>query len=247
MNMPFLRLSILALSLFVISTTSGSAQELILITENAPPNSYIENDKLTGRVVEIVQAVLKQIGMAGQTIELYPWPRGYKMLESQKNIALFATSRTPHRENLFKWAGPIADNEVNLYKLKSRADIQATALDDLKKYSVGGGRKDQKSQYLVSQGFELLRVDEDKQNIRKLFAGRVDVIPYAATRLKYDVKQLGFDPEQIDMIWTLNAISTQIYIAFSASTDDSVVAKFQAGFDAIKMQGIQQAILTKWK
>jgi ABC-type amino acid transport substrate-binding protein len=49
------------------------------------------------------------------------------------------------------------------------------------------------------------------------------------------------------MIWNLKEISTQIYVAFSKSTDDVIVEKFQKGFDAIKKKGIQEKILKKWK
>ncbi|MEJ1297118.1 MAG: transporter substrate-binding domain-containing protein [Candidatus Sedimenticola sp. (ex Thyasira tokunagai)] len=232
---------------FLLLPCSVNAQELTLITENAPPNSYVENNKFTGRAVEIVQAVLKEIGMEGHRIHMYPWARGYKMLETKKNIALFATSRTQYRENLFKWAGPISDNEVNLYKLKSRKDIRFTTFDDLKKYRVGGGRNDQKSQYLSSKGVALQTVNEDRQNIDKLFRGRVDVIPYSSTRISYDITKKGYDPKQIEMIGNLKEISTLIYVAFSKSTDDEIVKKFQGGFDAIKKKGIQGEILEKWK
>jgi polar amino acid transport system substrate-binding protein len=246
MKKSLLKMSLLVINILIL-ICSANAQELTLITENAPPNSFIENDRLTGRAVEIVQAVLKEIGMEGHRINMYPWARGYMMLETKKNIALFSTSRTQHRENLFKWAGPISDNEVNLYKLKSRKDIQTSTLEDLKKYRVGSGRNDQKSQYLAAKGFEIQLVNEDKQNIDKLFTGRVEIIPYAATRLSYDIKRYGHDPNQIEMIWNLKEISTQIYVAFSKSTDDVIVEKFQKGFDAIKKKGIQEKILKKWK
>ncbi len=246
MKKSVLNLFFLTFSLLVL-ICSANALELTLITENAPPNSYIKNDKLTGRTVEIVQAVLKEIGMEGHKINMFPWARGYMMLETMDNIALFATSRTEHRENLFKWAGPICDNEVNLYKLKSRKDIQPTSLDDLKKYTLGSGQNDQKSQYLAAKGFTIQQVAEDKQNIDKLFRGRIDVIPYAATRISYDIKKYGYDPNEIEMIWNLKEISTQIFVAFSKSTDDSIVEKFQHGFDAIQKKGIIEKILKKWK
>lgn len=246
MKLSFLKAMLLVLNLLILSCCLN-AQELTLITENAPPNSFVENDILTGRSVEIVQAVLKEIGMEGYHIHFYPWARGYKMLETQENIALFATSRTQARENLFKWAGPISDNQVNLYKLKSRKDIQATTLEGLKKYRVGSGISDQKSQYLYSKGFEIQHVEEDKQNIDKLFSGRVAIIPYAAARLSYDMNKYGHDISKIEMIWNIKDISTQTYVAFSQTTDDSIVKKFQEGFDAIQKKGIQEKILQKWK
>lgn len=227
-------------------TTAVDAEELTIITESAPPNSYIENDKLTGRAVEIVQAVLKEIGMEGHKIKVYPWVRGYRMLENEKNVALFATSRTKARENLFKWAGPITTNEVNLYKLKSRDDIQVKKIEDLKKYKVGSGRSDQKTQFLLSKGIKIHYVNEDKQNIDKLFLGRIDIFPYASTRLKYDTIVNGYDPKQIEKIFTVKEISRDVYVAFSKSTDDKIVQMFQKGFDAIKEKKYLQQILKKW-
>ena len=231
----------------LVFSCCATAQQLTIITENAPPNSFMENNRLTGKSVEIVQAVLKEIGMAGHDIVIYPWARGYRMLERQKNIVLFPTSRTAYREDLFKWAGPISDNPVNLYKLKTRKDIQPLKLDDLKKYRVGSTRNDQKSQYLSSRGFDVQLVNEDRQNIGKLFLGRIDILPYAAARLRYDIRRSGYDPGQIEKIWHLEEISTHNYAAFSPSTDDRIVERFQRGFDAIQKKGIQDRILKKWE
>lgn len=224
-----------------------NAQELKIISENAPPNSFIENGQPAGKAVEIVQAVLKEIGMDGYQIIFYPWARGYFMLENQKNVVLFPTSRTKYRENLFKWAGPISENPVNFYKLKSRLDINPSRLQDLKKYNVGSTRNDQKSQYLLAKGFNVQLVNEDKQNIEKLFKGRLDIIPYAAIRLSYDLKLNGYDSSQIEKIWELKDISTQNYVAFNKFTDDTIVKKFQKGFEAIREKGIQKKILLKWQ
>jgi len=75
----------------------------------------------------------------------------------------------------------------------------------------------------------------------------VDIIPYSASRLSYDLEKYGYDINKVEMIWHLREISTQVYIAFSRFTDDSIVKKFQEGFDAIKKKGKQDKILNKWK
>jgi len=222
------------------------ALRLTLTTEQAPPNSYIENGHVVGRSVDVVQAVLKEIGMGSLKIKMMPWARGYELLKARPNIALFATARTQKREKLFKWAGPISDNAVNLYKLRSREDIQPKVLEDLKKYRIGGGYDDQKSQFLTDKGFKLEHVNEDKQNLYKLLLGRLDVIPYSASRLNFDSGTLGFDPKKVKIIWNVKEISTQVYIAFSLSTSTELVDKFQRGFNNIKKNGVQDKILSKW-
>lgn len=241
-----LKISGLTLWLILLSYSS-KAQELKIITENAPPNSFVKKGKLTGSSVEVVQAVLREIGMEGHRIDIYPWARGYMMLKSRKNIVLFPTSRTRYRERLFKWAGPISDNRVNIYKLKKRTDIKVVKLEDIKKYSIGSGRFDQKSQYLKSKGYEPEIVSEDIQNINKLFAGRIDLIAYAERRLSYDMRRSRHDMEKIELVINLKDISTHLYLAFSNSTDDSVVKRFQLGFDNIRKKKIHEQILKRWK
>ncbi len=77
-----------------LSICSVNAQDFMLIAEDAAPNSFMENGQVKGKAVQVVQAVLKEMEMAGTAIEIMPWARGYKMLETQKNIGLFPTSRT---------------------------------------------------------------------------------------------------------------------------------------------------------
>ncbi|MCG8643884.1 MAG: hypothetical protein MI862_29455, partial [Desulfobacterales bacterium] len=76
---------------------------------------------------------------------------------------------------------------------------------------------------------------------------RIDILPYAAARLRYDIRRSGYDPGQIEKIWHLEEISTHNYAAFSPSTDDRIVERFQRGFDAVKKKGIQDRILKKWE
>lgn len=230
----------------VILCLMAFSQSLRIITENAPPNSFIENDTLTGRAVEVVKAVLKEIGMEF-TIELFPWARGYQLLQSDEPVALFGTSRTKLREKQFKWAGPISSNSVKIYKLSRRRDVQPEELSDYNNYKIGSGRNDQKTQYLQEHGIKVDIVNEDWQNIEKLFLGRIDVMAYSENRLNYDITKLGYDPEQITAIEEIEEISTDIYIAFSLSTDDALVEKIQTGFDVIRDNGILKEILSRWE
>mgnify|MGYP003991860849 CR=1 FL=1 len=62
MKTSIIRMFLIPFNLLVL-ICCANAQDRILIAENAPPNSFVENDRLTGRTVEIVQAVLKEIGM----------------------------------------------------------------------------------------------------------------------------------------------------------------------------------------
>ncbi|MDP2575446.1 transporter substrate-binding domain-containing protein [Vibrio penaeicida] len=223
------------------------AAELRLIAENAPPNSFTVNGQPTGKSVEIVQAILDTIDMPSNDIEVMPWARGYWNLENIPNVALFPTSRTSERESKFKWVGPIFENEVNLYKLKSRQDIWVNSLTDLNNYSVGSGRNDQKTRFLLSKGIEVNQVSVEHQNIQKLFIGRIDIIAYQSGRLFYDVKQLNYNFEKIEKITNIPEMSKDAFMAFHIDTSDEVVRRFQEGLNAIRESGEHAEILRKWE
>ena len=169
------------------------------------------------------------------------------MLENQKNVALFSTVRTQARENLFQWAGPISVANIGLYKLKSRKDIQYETYEELKRYRFGGTRKDFKSQYFINKGFQVDLVAEERQNIFKLFADRIDILPYGSLRLRHDLKKWDFDPNKLELLIHVEDISREMYIAFNISSDAHLVEKFQKGFAAIRKNGMQEKIQMKWE
>jgi polar amino acid transport system substrate-binding protein len=71
-------------------------------------------------------------------IRLMPWARAYKQIINKPNKILFSMTRTPQREYLFKWVGPIANNSFVFYA-RSDSKITINSLEDAKdeKYKVG--------------------------------------------------------------------------------------------------------------
>jgi len=56
------------------------------------------------------------------------------MVTQNPDTMLFSVVRTEEREPLFHWIGVVCDVRSYLYKLKSRDDITAEKLSDLKKF-----------------------------------------------------------------------------------------------------------------
>ena len=61
-----------------------------------------------------------------------PWAQGYTMAQRQPNVALYSTTRTESRENLFKWVGPLATMKW-VFFAKAGSGIKISSLDDAKK------------------------------------------------------------------------------------------------------------------
>ena len=86
------------------------------------------------------------------------------------------------RKILFNWVGPISPREIWLFKLASREDIVLRSLEDAKRYQIGVVRKSSSANYLLKNGFSedknLQLANLEIQNIKKLFIGRIDLVPF---------------------------------------------------------------------
>ncbi|WP_108650855.1 substrate-binding periplasmic protein [Dongshaea marina] len=111
----------------IASTTSSQPFTLRIITEEWAPYNYMEKGVLKGFSVEIVRAVMKQLGEEHK-IELLPGARGERLLDYEPNVMNFSLFRTREREPRYKWIGPISEESIYFYKLadnhKTYGDIQ---------------------------------------------------------------------------------------------------------------------------
>ena len=110
-------LNALLCGLLLVWASSARALELEVITEDWAPYNYEENGVITGFSVEIVQAIMGELGET-HSIAIYPGARGQSMLDNLPNILSFSLFRTPERESLYKWIGPISKEAIYFYKKK---------------------------------------------------------------------------------------------------------------------------------
>ncbi len=127
-----------------------AADEIRIVTEELPPYNMTQGGRLTGMSTEVVQAVLKEVGVPA-SIQSMPWARAYDMAQQEKNVLIYLIARTPEREPLFKWVGEIMRIDYHFYKLRERKDIVVPDLQSAKNYSVGVLREDVRHQYLRSE------------------------------------------------------------------------------------------------
>lgn len=202
-----------------------AAAELQLLTEEAPPTSYLENGELRGMAVEVVQALIARTGDKAQ-IKLLPWTRGYHLAQQQADTALFATVRTPERESKFQWVGPIMLGTTSFYSLKSRN----LHFDSLEAVAASGPLALPKQWYtyetLSARGFKnLYGVASSKSMVTMLRRSRVQLIATEDLTLKDELASGGLTPDQVQA--HLPFMRSAYYIAFSLKTDARVVERWQ--------------------
>lgn len=218
---------------------------LTLLTENDPPSQFVGPDgELTGYTVELVRSVQRKLG-SQEEIKIVPWARGYQMVQSEPNVALFLMARTAERNGLFQWVGPVLELEYGLYG-KADTKLRPTSLEDAKRLrSIGVYRDDVRDQILTKAGFaNLERINNNIANVQKLMSGRIDL--YASSSLTYgmEASEAGFQPSDLKLVVPFQ--QTQLYIAMSKGTPESVVQSWNAALKKVRQDGSWQKLLKKY-
>ncbi len=228
--------------------SSVSAETILAVTDDYPPFVYREDGKPAGVAIDIVHELFKETETEG-TIRFYPWKRAYKMGIKKKNTLLFTMSRTPERESLFKWIGPVFTVKVGLYRLRKRSDIQVRTLEDAKRYNVGTVRGYASEKKLLNTGFEIGKnidqVSDEIKNVKKFLFHRVDLICSTDLVLAYYLRKEGHRLGETEKVVTLSGQFDE-YMGFNKETADSVVDSFNKAFDKLKQDGIYNKILAKY-
>jgi polar amino acid transport system substrate-binding protein len=225
---------LLAASCLLFTSTCKKDKEfkLTVLTEDYAPFNYLDNGQLKGSSADLVKNIMNNLGEGGN-IEVLQWDAAYTRLQTETNIALFTTDRTPQRNDLFKWAGPIALIDNDFFALTSSA-IVIVNLDDAKAVNgiaVLNGYSEQ--DMLESYGFQNLVICQNLQEaLQKLLDNEVDLIVGSKYAVQYALQSMGHSFGEVKNVYVL--LSYLSYVAFNKGVPDDVVGKWQSQIDAFK-------------
>ncbi|MDU9035282.1 transporter substrate-binding domain-containing protein [Pseudomonas corrugata] len=233
------------------SPNAAAEPALRIVTEELPPYNMTQDGRMTGMSTEVVQAVLKEVGMQAP-IQSMPWARAYQIALDDNNVLIYSIARTPERESLFQWVGAIAPTRWYLYSLADRP-VKLNSLDDARGHQIATVNQDVGEQYLVSKGFrigeELQSSTKYEHNYRKLKVDHVEMWISNELNAQYLVRQNGENPAEV-LVRSLPipdlSSDAGLSMAFSRKTPTEIVEKFRAGLEAIHRNGVYDAILHKW-
>lgn len=220
------------------------AEPLRLYTEEYPPINYSEDGEATGLASEVVREIMRRTGQHAP-IEVVPWARGYQLARTRPNTGLFVTMRTPAREALFKWVGPLARAITGFYALRSSA-LRLASLEQARQFGAIAVPRDWYShQRLQAEGFaNLYPVTGPAQVIRMLKRGRVKLMVLDNLSLNALLAQGGVRADEVELLYSF--MHSDAYIAFSPQTDDALIARWQTELDDMKADGSFAALYRKW-
>jgi len=223
---------------------SASAEEIISIATQEYSPWAGKNLKFNGFVNHVITEVFRRKGYSVKFTYL-PFKRGIIETKNGQYSALSYVYWSKNRGKEFYLSEPISEEKIVFFHLKSNSVKDWKTLDDLKNYKFGATRgytyTKEFWEAVESKRLKVHITDSDKQNFKKLFAGRIDIFPsglvngYSLLQKQFDVSKshlISFHPKPLSEITG--------HLAFSRSRQDSanLLQIFNDGLAKLKEEGL---------
>lgn len=235
---------LLALLIALSPGSELAARELTILTDaDTPPYEMLENDKLTGISVDLMQIALARVKLPF-VLHIYPWNRAFRMARTEADTCLFTAVRTEARENLFQWVGPLAHDQWVVY---GRADDsrRIASITELRPFRVGAIQGEALAELLGANGITvdaINGVQPDMLGLRKLRSKRIDF--WAANEVRGDFTLAKYGREGIIKLLRLRDVD--LYLACSPSTDRVTIDLLNEALGRMKIEGVTAAIIKSY-
>lgn len=227
-----------------------AANPIRLVTGNYPPYEYEEAGEVKGLVVEILKEAFARNNQAVE-FKVVPWARALWMAQHGEADAVFATIKTPEREQFLDFSSESLIPLTSAFFVKKDSKIQYNGdLNTLADMNIGLLRQ---ASYGIAfdaavKNGTLKYADfttDTLTNIKKLIAGRIDMM--AGDRI--GTLHLLQQNQMLDQVKVLSPDinASNSYLAFSKNKDHSKTRdKIDNAIRAMKKDGSYQRIVDKY-
>lgn len=220
---------------------AAQAPALYIATESSPPTSMQDGERVVGSASDKVREALTRSGIA-HSFEILPWKRAYSAALQRSDACVYSTTRTPERENLFKWVGPTDEGEWVLLARADRKLVMHT-LEDARNMRIGTYNGDARDEYLRARGFLVDPAPSDLLNQKKLMMNRIDLWAAGIRRGSSVLMANGWS-DKIVPVLTFNRI--KVYLACNPAVPDATIDKLNAALEAMARDGTTRRIERKY-
>lgn len=228
-------------TLLVVGGVAAQPAVLRLTTETSPPFNMMEGDKIVGRATDMVREMADR-AKVGITIEMLPWARAYNQALKESDTCVFTTTRTPEREALFKWVGPVGSSDWALYGNAERK-LKLGSIEDARPMIIGTYLGDARDEYFRSRGFKVESVSDDLSNPRKLLLNRIDLWAASVVRGSMLVAQNDWTGKVVPL---LVFHKVDLYMACHVDLPTALIDRLNAALQTMVRDGTTKAIEKKY-
>lgn len=228
---------------------ANTINNINFMTEQYPPFNYMENGKLKGISIELFDAILHDMGgiaISSKNVRHLPWARAYKTVLQEPASCLFVMTRTPSRENLFKWVGPIMPTTIAVIARKDK-HFSIHTQEDLKHLSIAALQNDIGQTLLIEAGYPAEKISINPYAtgiIEMMNKNRLDAWAYEESVAKFFIRQEGYKTNDFERLFTLE--QSYLFFAFNINTPDEIITAFQKTFAEIAARGDLERIIHRY-
>lgn len=227
----------------VLSMPAAHARQITMCTLNWEPFYGAELPR-NGFFTELVREAFERGGHT-VNVEFMPWARAMLEVEQGDREVLLGAYYSDERAQTYHASDSIYTAEVGLVAHR-RVGIESFAsLRDLTGYTIGYGRG-----FTVTEEFDnadYLDKEPAKdlaQNVKKLYAGRIDMIAGSFANIRYAAQQQEVNMDELVFLQpALVENSLHIMISRAAPDGEQLLADFHRGLREIREDGTYERIL----
>ena len=220
-----------------------------LYSERSPPFSYVTGQgaerQVEGYSVDIVNELQERTGHVNK-INMSLWTDAYAIVQYLPNSAIFTTTRTPERDNMFQWVGPISTSRAYFYTLTA-SGLTIETLEQAKTLeSIATPNGWFTHDFLIENNFQniVATANTSAEAFNQLIDGEVQ----ALFLTDLDVVWLAdnSDVPMSDLTQHMEALNLLDYIAFSLNTPAGTIEQWQNYLNDMKADGTFENIWNQW-
>lgn len=231
---------------------SGAVRAWTILTHSTGTEVHVVDGELVGKehggrrayYVELVRALLAELRIPDHARDV-PFARGLKWVTSEDEVAFFNVSRTPAREDLVRWVGPISHERDFLYHSATQTASLTRLLDGQHEpiCVMNGNLHDQ---LLSSLKFSALtRARSFEHCVRILLAGRVRYLATAEEGLGPRLQAMALPADALVRTEVMLQESGG-FIALSPRTSDAELERWNVALDKLRREGVLERLRERY-
>jgi polar amino acid transport system substrate-binding protein len=217
-------------------------------TANKTVTFYTDDVKKDGYIVAISQAAMEKVGYK-VNVEYMPWARAsQEVITDGTHNAIIGPGYTEERAKTIIFTEPVTTYHTMLFALKGK-EITYSKYEDLKSYTIGMIKAQAINTEFDGASYLKKEIgDTPEANIKKLLAGRIDLLIDNKEALEGEVKA-GF-PNDVGKLVAIEPplLEKKIYCGFSKKFPESeqMTKDFNSGLKIITDDGTVKKLMEQY-
>ena len=228
------------------AATAAEARRVVMCTVPWAP-FYDPGLEDEGFISEISRAAFRAAGHDAK-LEFMPWARAMLEVRQGDRHVLMGAYYTDERAETYIASDRIYTTSVGLVALKDLGVSSYGELRDLSEYTIGYGRgwattdEFDNADYLDKEA-----ADNNVLNVRKLYAGRIDMIAMNFDRFSQIAADEGFDPDRaVFLDPPLQSSGLYLMASRAIENPETLIEEFNEGLEAIRQNGRYDEIIERF-